>query len=76
MKWAKWFRVVSLMGKKRLQRADVGYWHHRVPDFELVYCGPETPRFAQIAKNMKKRHDKEATLKVHIREPNVEKIHA
>ena len=27
-----------------------GVWHHRVPDFKLVYCGPAN-------KNTKKEHD-------------------
>ena len=26
---------------RRKYRGEV--WHHRVPDFQLVYCGPETP---------------------------------
>jgi hypothetical protein len=27
-----------------------GVWHHRVPDFKLIYCGPDN-------KDSKKEHD-------------------
>ena len=25
----------------RCRKRKSGIWHHRVPDFKLVYCGPE-----------------------------------
>jgi hypothetical protein len=28
---------LSMRGRKRKS----GVWHHRVPDFKLVYCGPK-----------------------------------
>ena len=28
--------------KKPRSRRKSGEWHHRVPDFKLVYCGPKT----------------------------------
>ena len=39
-----------LTGRQKRKRVD---WHHRVPDFQLVYCGP------------KKSSPEEETKKVH-----------
>jgi len=37
----------SLMGKKNRRKKD---WHHRVPDFKLVYCGTKKHRKEELEK--------------------------
>ena len=29
------------MVNRKQKKKKVGDWHHRVPDFQLVYCGPK-----------------------------------
>ena len=34
----------------RRQKRKSGIWHHRAPDFKLVYCGPEEGFPEKVAK--------------------------
>lgn len=36
-------------------RRESGVLHHRVPDFQLVYCGPDRKLFGQAIKQVDKR---------------------
>ena len=36
-----------------------GDWHHRVPDFQLVYCGPKKSTLTKEEKSDKKLQTKE-----------------
>jgi len=45
---------VSLMAKKTRRNKE---WHHRIPDFKLVYCGTKKRIKEKPKEQHKKRHE-------------------
>ena len=43
---------VRLMVRRRRKKGD---WHHRVPDFQLVYCGPRKSTRKEETKHVRRK---------------------